>query len=84
MEAKEKAKELVDSYIDIMPPLAHQTWYTIMDFAKKCALVAVDEILNELQSYSDLKSYISINDEYLSVINVINYWNHVKSEINKL
>ena len=74
MEAKEKAKELVDSYIDIMPPLAHQTWYTIMDFAKKCALISIANCL----------TLANLMDGGFSFEKEIEFLNEVKSEINKL
>jgi hypothetical protein len=47
MTAKEKAKELIDLYIEIMPHLHNQTGQKIKDHAKECALIAVEQILNE-------------------------------------
>ena len=37
LTTKEKAKELVDSIIDIMPCLVNQTGKLIIDHAKQCA-----------------------------------------------
>jgi hypothetical protein len=67
MTPKEKARELFDKYYDLFPGK-----YKI-DFgyreSKKCALVAVDEILN---SGKDV-------DEFADA-----YWQEVKNEIKKL
>lgn len=66
MEAKDKAKELFLKY--------HNLWIngnSIM--AKQCALIAVDEILEELLECGEvwMKSRIK-------------YWQEVKQEIEKL
>jgi len=65
MTAKEKANELLDNYLlmdFINPSLSKQQ-------AKKCALIAVNEILN--------------NDKVMPYI-IISYWKEVKKEIKKL
>jgi hypothetical protein len=66
MTPKEKAKELVEKYI----PYARD-WdiekYAILN-AKQCALIAVDEIINDL---------IHIEQDY-------SYWQEVKREIKLL
>ena len=65
MTAKEKANELLDNYwlMDLInPSLSKQQ-------AKKCALIAVNEILN--------------NDKVMPYI-IISYWKEVKKEIKKL
>lgn len=65
MTAKEKANELLDNYwlMDLInPSLSKQQ-------AKKCALIAVREILN--------------NDKVMPYI-IISYWKEVKKEIKKL
>ena len=70
---KEYAKDLVDSYIEIMPPLANQTANSIMAFAKESAKIAVDEILS-------LGFFVggNISDTFYS------YFEEVKSEIEQL
>jgi len=87
MTPKEKAIELIDKYINLYPS------YIVMfqgdfDKAKKdikqCALIAVNEILLEYQSMSDLESKIIINDEVRFVVNQLQYWMEVKQEIEKL
>ena len=44
MTPKEKAKELVDKYLNI------HLMYGMEDEAKECALICVDEIIEELNS----------------------------------
>jgi uncharacterized protein (DUF2141 family) len=69
MTPKEKAKELVYKFDDTME------FSTPQRFAKKCALIAVDEIIKTLVELS--------NGEYIFIHNV-QYWEQVKNEINKL
>jgi len=45
MTPKEKAKELIEKYIEIMPCLVNQTGNKIIQHAKKCSLIAVDEYI---------------------------------------
>jgi|688.fasta_scaffold134854_8 hypothetical protein len=82
MTPQEKAEELVRKFnpFTYTAVHAHNTSYEYTD-AKKCALIAVDEILNhdptlpiegELDNYAD--------DIKLSAI----YWQQVKTEIEKL
>ena len=69
MTPKEKAKELVNKFIP------HVQWKLgqdeIIERAKRCALIAVDEILNEENDFIQTKWHY-------------NYWEEVKNEINKL
>lgn len=87
MTPKEKARELVDKYINLYPS------YIVMfqgdiDKAqsdiKQCALIAVEEMLGEYQSMSDLESKIVINDEVRFIVHQLQYWMLVKQEIEKL
>lgn len=66
---KEKAKELVNKYLQIYDGRVIQ--------AKQCALIAVDEILKEISplDYHPLGSYINSKLEY---------YQEVKKEIKKL
>ena len=66
MTAKEKAKELVFKFDDTME------FSTPQRFAKKCALIAVDEILKDKEIIDGMRV---INDPY---------WQEVKQEIEKL
>jgi hypothetical protein len=65
MTPKEKAKELYTTYID----------YTYGDFnCKQCALIAVDEILED-----------NVDDMSEELFDIrIEYWQSVKQEIEKL
>jgi HD superfamily phosphodiesterase len=74
MEAKEKAKQLVQRYVDIMPMLYNQTGDQILKHAKQCALIAVDEIIKATNNMWDSIDHLAIND----------YWQEVKQEINSL
>jgi hypothetical protein len=70
MTPKQKAKELVDKYNkDII-----LYWDLSYNQAKKCALIAVDEILDEIQPFELAWEYQS----------KIEFWNNVKKEIETL
>ena len=91
MTPLEKAEELFDKiYI-----LDNRSWY---DVAKKCALIAVDEILKESKPpiiTHRIDSYKSVEDFNNNLIHIQNeidnyvlsnygYWQQVKQEIEKL
>ena len=63
MTPKEKAEELVERLYGC----AEINEYT----AKRCALIAVDEILNLASFYNDTQGEVT-------------YWNEVKQEIEKI
>jgi hypothetical protein len=69
MTPKEKAKQLVDKFIE-HTRVYHEVlgWEDYIDSAKQCALIAVDEILK---------------DNPFDVIK-LQYWGKVKQEINEL
>jgi len=69
MTPKEKAKELIDKYSFV--EIAN---YTSMFEVKQCALIAVDEILDEIQPFELAWEYES----------KIKFWESVKKEIEKL
>jgi hypothetical protein len=73
MEAKQKAKELVNKYYDSLPQ-----WVNTND-AKQCALIAVDEIIKHTRSVDTMPPNCQKIDE-----NTKEYWNKVKQEIEKL
>ena len=88
MTPREKAEELFEKIgleLGIGLTVDHNTTAKeIVKTEKKLALICVDEILLELQSYSDRRSDIFINDKYVSVVERLIYWNEVKTEIEKL
>ena len=67
MTSKEKAQEIVDSMMRTGDP--HHTECICFEIAKRCALIAVDEIIYVLDQYIDP---------------VRKYWEEVKLEIQKL
>ena len=75
MTPKEKAKDLVDKFL---PEIRGADRYNYnlesmnVFIAKQCALIAVDEIINSRPAITD------------SQIEYQNYWQEVKSEIEKL
>ena len=74
MEAKEKAKELVDTYLDnkCFDGRYGEDYNYIY-----CALIAVDEIINTLDS-----ERIKYSSDYCFEEN--KYWTEVKQEIEKI
>ena len=70
MTPKEKAKELIDKYKEFTEDGFAESYYN----AKQCALIAVDEMLNELNEWTDKFGWI----------NRIKYLQEVKQEIEKL
>ena len=79
MTPKEKAKELVDKFYQTTPyeafidePCGIGAEYKAWEQAKECALIAVDEINNNVLVGIDLASTWG------------NYWQQVKTEIENL
>jgi hypothetical protein len=72
MTPKEKAFELVDTYKFVLWSEDTQCGEEILctGIAKRCALIAIDEIIN------------STSWQYIT--NGLDYWNEVKNEIEKL
>ena len=76
LSPKEKANELIEKY----------TFYTLVDFSDEnynrtvdCALIAVEEIINELKN----EVWFS-NCEDNNIDKRFNYWQEVKEELIKL
>jgi nucleoside-triphosphatase THEP1 len=68
MIPKDKAKELFDKYYIVCQEFTEEIQCSIQ--AKQCAIIAVDEIIKELDSER--------------VFERIDYWNEVKAELKKL
>ena len=87
MTQKEKAKELVDNFYQLFPLEMYVTitegdlsWeYNGWQQSKKCALIAVDEMIKELDELLEGDERSSAGVYYLWV-----YYNEVKQEIQKL
>jgi hypothetical protein len=78
MKPKEKAKELMHYYLkELLSAKYSINGFVINDLAKQCALIAVDEILNNnCGSHTDGSNATNSEifcDEY--------FWNDVKSEL---
>jgi hypothetical protein len=88
MTPKEKARELVNKFIGYSyfsdGNNSMNIQYQQEDNAKQCALIAVEEMLEEYQSMSDLESIIVINDEVRFIVHQLQYWMLVKQQINLL
>ena len=70
MTPQEKAKELVEKFIPMTKDWDEQNGYLINEGkAKECALIAVDEIIKE---------------HYPQDAKRCEYWNQVKTEIEKI
>jgi hypothetical protein len=74
MTPQEKAKEIYCKYADALN--IRDLQITANPFAKQCALIAVDEMLD---SYTNEHSY-----GYITSDRIIPYWQEVKQEIIKL
>lgn len=87
LEPKEKAKELVDKFLEITPldasledtiEIANEKILKDRMLAKQCALICVDEILKSGCTLPSIKTYYGDNEE------ASKYWLKVKQEIQKL
>jgi hypothetical protein len=77
MTTKEKAVELYNRYEQLGRDFARGV--SMKQFAKECALIAVDEILKE---YVHAENHI---EDIMGKISIyIKYWQEVKQEIEKL
>jgi len=74
---KEKAEELVNNYRVILMQTDTDAGQEILctSIAKQCALIAVDEIIENL---------VDLSDEEFTFIYDVEYWQQVKTEINNL
>jgi hypothetical protein len=79
MEAKEKARELVESFED---DLMKCDTYFLEAAKKRCALITVEEILKcNLETSVSSNPHIEFNSKLL---NQYQWWKEVKQEIEKL
>lgn len=72
MTPKEKAKELVNKYFHVIPAQFNE-WKIEYISAKKCAIIAINEIIDTLYEY-----------HYDSASGAYEYWTEVKEELEKL
>jgi hypothetical protein len=76
MTPKEKAVELYNKYEQLGKDFTRGV--SMADFAKECALIAVDEILTIVKFYEKQNCRLLIDN--MKVL----YWQEVKQEIEKL
>ena len=83
MTPKEKAIELVEKYLDANHTI--EDWKTDInidfELAKQCALIAVDEILENVDYFFKELENDNLPNKF---DDEIEYWNEVKQEINNL
>ena len=79
MTAKEKAKELVDSFMNLKPPKLSDYSQIYLPTAKLCALIAVDQIEKALTDYGRGDSF-----QLQNMDSEFRFWEQVKKEIEKL
>jgi hypothetical protein len=78
MTPLEKAEELIKKFTFNTRCFSEtKGWEDYLYDAKQCALIAVDKILIEIRKIYDI--YTEIN-----IINIYQYWQEVKEEIEKL
>jgi nitrogenase molybdenum-iron protein alpha/beta subunit len=70
MTPEQKAEKLVLKFMNLQEP--NYNWFH-KELGKKCALIAVDEILS-----------LNVFEDYSDWTNTIEYWEEVREEINKL
>ena len=72
---KEKAEKLVYFYQNLLTPLSEKKDDFFFSRCKKCALIAVDEIINSLENYG------KESDELQNMENDFRYWQEVRQEL---
>ena len=73
MTPKEKAKELFDKYCwAIRIDETDSGYFSNVLYAKECALIAVDELIDQCWSYREIDLGLALE-----------YWQEVKQEIEK-
>jgi hypothetical protein len=73
MTPKEKAEELIEEFYKIEDSKLDEDAWIDSYLAKRCAMVAVDEIIREVDWH-----------DFETPNKVLNYWQEVKQEIEKL
>ena len=94
MTPKEKAEDLFWKYRPIIAGKQFVTGLVLMseakELTKQCALIAVDEIINNwINNFKKLKKDETIEikhslDEMMQLSHSMKYWQEVKQEIEKL
>lgn len=78
MTAKEKAKELIEKMFNVDLDCKSEAMCMLYPHAVRCALIAVDEILNTNTLQDRSCGFVPLCEKHTK------YWQEVKSEIEKL
>lgn len=82
MTPKETAISLVEKYIPICASANLPLNKTKQDNAKACAIIAVDEIIDEMQGYLNLGNYMQPSDREIQTSEDREiFWQEVKKQI---
>lgn len=83
MTAKKKAKELFDKFENFSDDVPHCNWNRN---TKYCVLIAIDEILKEINNIEDQRGASFRHSEEITLNHheEIQFWNDVKTELEKL
>ena len=84
MTPKEKAQELVNKFAKL-PEEGSLMWYLSFEIAKKCALIAVDEILETTKvKWATQRKFPNGEYKFWKGVAYKKYWQEVKQEIPNL
>jgi hypothetical protein len=84
MTPKEKSRELVDKYcFAIKTDVTDSGYFTNIIYAKECAIIAVNEII-DVCPYTSKYNCDTVEQLRANDIQFVSYWTKVKQEINKL
>jgi hypothetical protein len=82
MTPKEKAIELYHKYFSMIQIVTPIDKVSSIPYVKKCALIAVDEIIKADPTNPLISGYFELYSDMLD--EAIKYWQEVKQEIEKL
>jgi hypothetical protein len=77
MTPKEKAEQIVDKYLELLPSRNPIMYIGDIETAQKCALISVDERIDEMYAWMGGGGYEWEKKRF-------QYWEQVKNEIEKL
>jgi hypothetical protein len=75
MTPQEKAKELIEKYLNMNDGLIQEFIPIPIEGARQCALIAVDEMIEKL---------VELSNDKFTFIHDVKYYQEVKQEIEKL
>ena len=81
MTQNEKAKQLIKEHLTAIAEESMDSDKMMFYSAKMCAILTVNEIIDEYNSMSDLETIIVIGEDTYSVVNSILWWQQVLADI---